>query len=533
MEIRPLLAVALGFAALLGAGCRSPDVTVRRVAPAATTAGADRPDAVGEAVRTASHAPPGPTGRAARQRAAKFLLERYASALLGAPGHVLQVPDGAGGTVRLRLRRGAGAAGIEPGRFVSLEPADHFDVHSEAGLVRTAGEGVPLMGALRPVLPVRVPEREPPRPVSGVVWAVTALPVAHGEHALDLALYDPQVPGRPEPLASDLTAPLALTLSHFAPQRHGFRGFTSSRDFASAGVYSTEQPTADKTPLILVHGLVSSPSDLHDLYVRLESDPWVRTRYQIWFFYYPSSLPVLYSARLLREDTEKFIHGLDPDGTHPALHRAVLVGHSMGGLLSRLAVSDGGDGYYHHFFKKPVEELQLSAADRDLMRRTFYYRACPDVAQVVFIATPHRGATLAGGLLGKLGRLFVRVPVAVSGRIERIISPNRNAVAAGTLLKPGSSLDSLTPRDSLIAALRDLPIHAGVGTHSVVGNRGRPGPLERSSDGVVPYTSSHLAQAQSEVVVPAGHTGTLQRPETAAEIDRILHASDPGTGHGR
>ena len=149
------------------------------------------------------------------------------------------------------------------------------------------------------------------------------------------------------------------------------------------------------------------------------------------------------------------------------------------------------------------------------------------MSQVVFIATPHGGATLAGGVLGKLGRLFVRVPVAVEGRIERIISTNRLAVTTGTPLKSGSSLDSLTPRDPLIAALRDLPIHAGVGVHSVVGNRGRPEPLERSSDGVVPYTSSHLAQAQSEVVVPAGHSGTLKRPETAAEIDRILRASGP------
>ena len=244
-------------------------------------------------------------------------------------------------------------------------------------------------------------------------------------------------------------------------------------------------------------------------------------------FYYPSSLPVPYSATLLREDTEKFIHDLDPAGNHPALHRAVLVGHSMGGLLCRLTVSDGGDAYYHHFFQQPVEALQLSPADRDLVRRTFYYRACPDVAQAVFVATPHGGARLAAGLAGNLGRLFVRVPLAVKTQIARILTTNHAATTTGTPLKPGSSLDSLTPRDPLVGALRDLPVHPGVGVHSVVGNRGRAGPLERSSDGVVAYTSSHLPRAESEVVVPAGHSGTLQRPETAAEISRVLHLPNP------
>jgi hypothetical protein len=58
----------------------------------------------------------------------------------------------------------------------------------------------------------------------------------------------------------------------------------------------------------------------------------------------------------------------------------------------------------------------------------------------------------------------------------------------------------------------------GVRLHSIVGDRGSGGPPELSSDGVVPYESSHLPQAESERVVPAGHTGTLKRPETSADF---------------
>lgn len=230
----------------------------------------------------------------------------------------------------------------------------------------------------------------------------------------------------------------------------------------------------------------------------------------------------------LREDLALFIHRLDPAGTHPALHRAVLVGHSMGGLLCRLAVSDGGDGYYHHFFRKPLDELHLTAEDRATARRVFYYQAEPDVAQVVFVATPHRGSRLTGGVIGLFGRLLVRVPVAVRTQVQRVTTSNRAALASNVPLRPASSIRSLAPDDPVISALNDMPIRSGVRLHSILGNRGRGGPREHSSDGVVPYSSSHLPQAESEIMVPAGHSGTLMRPETADEIRRILHDAGPG-----
>ena len=53
------------------------------------------------------------------------------------------------------------------------------------------------------------------------------------------------------------------------------------------------------------------------------------------------------------------------------------------------------------------------------------------------------------------------------------------------------------------------------------GNRGRPGPIEKSSDGIVSYWSSHLPDADSEKIVPGDH-GLIDHPETLAEIKRIL-----------
>ena len=477
---------------------------------------------------------------AARRQAAARLIDLYAPALLAAPRQTVVVPVESGGRfLRLRLRQGAGPGGVAPTRFVRLKPTDDLTPTRLAPVTRTLGVGVPLVATLRPMMPVNVPGPVPTQPVAGIVWAVPAVPVlgappsAGGRRVRTLTfdLYDPHGIGRitgpggcSHPLAADYSTPLAAMHRHFGPQRRGLRGFLSgSGDFSSTGLYPSQQPTLDKTPLVFVHGLISDPTDFYPLHNALEHDPEVRRRYQVWFFYYPTSLSVVYSAMLLREDLEAFVHQLDPRGTHPALHRVVLVGHSMGGVLCRLAISDGGDAYYRHFFRRPVDELTLSSSDRQLVRRGFFYHASPDVAQVVFVATPHRGNKLAGGLLGNLGRLMVRVPLAVRTRVNEIVFRNRTALAAGAPLKPGSSLDSLSPRDPLVAAVNDLPMRPGVRVHSILGDRGRGGPPERSSDGVVSYASSHLPQAESERLVPAGHVGTLKRPETAEEVLRILH----------
>jgi len=84
-----------------------------------------------------------------------------------------------------------------------------------------------------------------------------------------------------------------------------------------------------------------------------------------------------------------------------------------------------------------------------------------------------------------------------------------------------NSVHALSPRHPTLQILSGLPIRTHIHTHSVIGNRGRPGPLAESSDGIVPYWSSHLPQAESELVVPADHSA-YQNPAAVAEIKRIL-----------
>jgi hypothetical protein len=51
-------------------------------------------------------------------------------------------------------------------------------------------------------------------------------------------------------------------------------------------------PTPDKRPFLLVDGLISNPSEFQGLHNARKNDPSVRRR-QVWFFYYPTSLPVV------------------------------------------------------------------------------------------------------------------------------------------------------------------------------------------------------------------------------------------------
>src|SRR5438309_6932872 len=92
-----------------------------------------------------------------------------------------------------------------------------------------------------------------------------------------------------------------------------------------------------------------------------------------------------------------------------------------------------------------------------------------------------------------------------------------HSVACG--MRTRATIDYLAPKAPYLAVLNKQSIQAPY--HSIIGNRGKPGPLADSSDGVVPYWSSHLDGAQSEVIVPGPH-GACELPQTIAELDRIL-----------
>jgi hypothetical protein len=125
------------------------------------------------------------------------------------------------------------------------------------------------------------------------------------------------------------------------------------------------------------------------------------------------------------------------------------------------------------------------------------------------------GSGLALGLVGALGNGLIRTPQNVILTIRNTLSDSFERL---TGVKIPTSIRGLSPRSPVLIGLDKLPIKAP--HHSIIGDRGR-GDSPNGSDGVVPYRSAHLDSAQSEKIIPYGHSG-YQSPEAIAELLRIL-----------
>jgi hypothetical protein len=128
---------------------------------------------------------------------------------------------------------------------------------------------------------------------------------------------------------------------------------------------------------------------------------------------------------------------------------------------------------------------------------------------------------LAAGIVGSIGNRVIRHSKARAEAVKELAAENPgvlNRYFARVNVRGGpTSLFSLAP-NPLLDRLASLPIR--VPYHSIIGDRGLDGGT-RSSDGVVAYSSSHLPGAESEKIVPAGHT-LFSNEATVLEIKRIL-----------
>ncbi|MFW1920331.1 esterase/lipase family protein, partial [Acinetobacter baumannii] len=86
------------------------------------------------------------------------------------------------------------------------------------------------------------------------------------------------------------------------------------------------------------HGLASSPEAWVSLTNDIMGDAELRQNYQLWQVFYSTNMPIFESRfqiySLLNQAFQKVAKA------SYAAHDAVLVGHSMGGVISRLLVSD-------------------------------------------------------------------------------------------------------------------------------------------------------------------------------------------------
>jgi pimeloyl-ACP methyl ester carboxylesterase len=418
-------------------------------------------------------------------------------------------------------------------RFSRFVPVGEFEVRGLRNRYRQGGVGAALAAEVEPaeVGPAAEGARKriPPRikvPVTAFVrFAEPLRGVLEGKLQARIELYAAdqattlRVGQRDVPLELDPTAALAYQLEGAPVWDFEIAGFRSSESgILGDGLIMLHPYRPGQIPVVLVHGTASSPARWAEMYNELSNDPVLRGRFQFWLFQYNTGQPVLYSAMLMRQALKATIAELDPDGKDAAMRRMVMIGHSQGGLLTRLMAISSGTRFWDNVSRVPLEELSVSPETRALLKEALFFEPLPEVERVVFISTPHRGSFRASGWVLGLIRRFVTLPGRLVSQMHGLTNPSDLAYLKATRLP--TSVENMSPGNPFIKTLAESPIDTHIHAHSIIAALGI-GALTGRSDGVVAYESAHIEGVESEVVVQSSHS-TQGTPATIEEVRRIL-----------
>ena len=417
-----------------------------------------------------------------------------------------------GGTsYRLRFAPKSRDGNYDPDWFTSFVAADDVDMDSVKNRHRQDGIGGALVG-MRKTSPL-----EPFSTRIGVTTPVTATLDFKGRD-VTLSLLDPtvktkaRIAAKERTLDADFSAPLAQYPQASELWKGLMGAIHADKNMNTTGLFELQPYDPDRIPLIFVHGLVSTPRMWRNVINELETDPVLRRRYQCLVFSYPTGNPPAYSAMRLRDELHKFRK------LHPNSKDMVLVGHSMGGILTRMQVTDVDRDAWEVIGKDKATRFFQNVKPGDLIDRCATFQANPHIDRAVFICTPQRGSKMAVGTLGELAIRLISLPVDIVSITTTSLGSSISLITGDSGRMP-TSIDGLSPNNPSFKVLDSRSIQ--VPHHSIIGDRGK-GDTPNSSDGVVEYWSSHLKSAKSEKIVPGPH-GACEMPETLDELRRILH----------
>jgi pimeloyl-ACP methyl ester carboxylesterase len=424
----------------------------------------------------------------------------------------------------------------DPSWFDYLYNSYEVRVTGFANEYTTRGLGAPLVGIVEK--PAQNPHFGRFYPLRIAAYPITAVLLLDPIQKTDppsrnvrLVFYDSlvtdsiKIQNRNVPLEADFTTPLGLILRKTSPFKVGIYNLLNSDiEFKNAGVYMLEPYQPDKIPVVMVHGLLSSPATWANMFNDLHGDPELRKHYQFWFFMYPTGLPIGYSTSILRDQLNAIHAKYDLNSTNPNFNQMVLVGHSMGGLLSRGMVQDSGTKFWDYFFKEPFETINLDPNTKQRLKNMTFFEHLPYVKRVIFIATPHRGSPMADEWYTKIMSDMVGLPSLVSHTTTSVVSKGvlNESVASSYTKESPTALLLLSPSSPFIKVTNMVPLEPNIPYHSIIGTQKFTTVGAGTSDGIVPYWSSHLDFTESEKLVPSGHSAH-EHPLAIAEVKRILH----------
>ncbi len=325
------------------------------------------------------------------------------------------------------------------------------------------------------------------------------------------------------PLAADLTTPLAHQVIVSPLKQATLGGLLQPETYKSApGIFMRAPYQPGKIPVLFVHGLFSSPSAWLQITNELQADPLIRERYQFWYAYYPTGASVAFSAVRIRQTLHQLRDSIDPSHADRSLDQMVVVGHSLGGVLSKQMIQSSGRVLEQGLLTRPLDQVAMSQETRDRLSKMLYFEPEPSIARVVFICAPHRGSNTANQVIGRISSGLVERRGDAAAMLEEVIARNGPGVIQPAYRRrPPNSIDNLKYDSPVLRALSEMPISPGVPYHSIIATLFPVAPVSLWTDGVVSYESAHLDGAESEVVIRHSHLAN-ETPEAAAEVHRIL-----------
>ena len=324
-------------------------------------------------------------------------------------------------------------------------------------------------------------------------------------------------------LTFDFSTPLAKMMEE--PPRLGslYLLFHPDSIAGNRGVYMMEPYDPQKIPVVFVHGLMSNPRTWTQTINVLLNDPRIRKKYQFWLFGYATGNQIIYSASLLRSCLKETRALFDPGSNNPNFNRMVLVGHSMGGILSKTMVQNTGTILQDGVLNEPVDQLKITPEQKVFLLEMLCYKRLPFVNRVIFVATPHRGSEMAVWSVSRWVSSMIELPETFDYQVRNI---SKKLLVKAKLRQDdnpdyiATGIDNLSPDDVFLQMLDKIKIDPAVKYHSIIGNEKADG-VVGGTDGIVAYDSSHLDGAASEHIVKAGHS-VQDTPKGIQAIRQLL-----------
>lgn len=327
------------------------------------------------------------------------------------------------------------------------------------------------------------------------------------------------------PLAANFTSGYGLWLARSGFAQESLLSLIGrSETLDNPRIYLMQPFDPNRRVILMLHGLASSPEAWVNVANEVLGDEELRQNFQIWQVYYPTNLPLPFNNRAIRNAVESTLNNFDPQGNRRASKDMVLIGHSMGGVLARLMVSNSGDQLWESVLERYQVSRQRERKLRQKIEPYVVFDAMPQATRAIFVAAPHRGTSYAENRFARFVSGLIRLPATVLSRVTEIgqLLVDPDGASDEPLVGSINSIKNLSDQDPFVQESAKLPISTNVVYHSIMGNDTPKLKLEESSDGVVPYASAKLDGAASELVVNSWHS-VQEKPEAIVEIRRILH----------